>query len=177
MQVKYTGKSLEKIKIDIQNAIKHIIPAKIKQIGLEHFDNSFARQGFEGGVYLPWQKLKQTKKNKGKAILIKSGRLRRSIKGKITPGKVIFSTDVPYAKIHNEGGTIQRNAMSRLYIQNRTKRGKNKGRFKRGTTSGRGYTTGAYTIKIPKRQFMGASSKLNRDIKEMIQTEILKATK
>lgn len=178
MPVKYTGKTPKQITTDLQRAIKQIIPNKVKQIGLLHFDNSFKEQGFTGGVYLPWQKLKKKgRRNKGRAILIKSGRLRRSIRARLEPNKVIFSTDVPYAQIHNEGGIIQRHAMSRLYIQSRTKRGKNKGRFKRGTTPGRGTTTGAYTIRIPKRQFMGPSTKLNRNIIAMIETELKKATK
>jgi phage gpG-like protein len=173
MSIKITGKHPSQITADIKKAVQDIIPEKVKQIGLKHFDDSFKSQGWEGTA---WAKRKrETRRTRGKALLISSGRLRRSIRGVSSPNKVVFSTDVPYAQIHNEGGTIQRSAMSRLYLQNRATKGKNKGRYSYGTKRGRGLTIGAYSVKMPKRQFVGISTKLNNDIITMIEKELKKA--
>ena len=178
MSVRITGKHPKQITGDIKRAINITIPRKVKQIGLKHFDDSFAKQGWTGGVYLSWKSRKsRNKKNSGRSIMIGTGRLRRSIRGVESPQRVTFSTDVEYAQIHNDGGVIQKNAMSKLYIQNRKKRGVNKGQFTKGTTKGKGLTTGAYTIKMPKRQFMGASTKLLRDLTTMIDKEFINAIK
>jgi phage gpG-like protein len=61
--------------------------------------------------YKKWQA-----KNKGRAILVshrtdtKGGHLKDSLTAKIVGTAVIFSTDKPYAKVHNEGGKAGRGA-------------------------------------------------------------------
>lgn len=91
-----------------------------------HFTANFRKQGFEDETVIPWQPRKRADRGRSRGargILIKSGRLRRSITFR-KQGKwsVVIGTDVPYAKRHNEG------------------------------------------IKMPKRQFIGYSGKLNRQI-------------
>ncbi len=51
------------------------------------------------------------------------------------------------------GGQVTRYARSELFQRNRTQRGKNKGRFKRGTTPGRGHTLGEYVVNYPARDY------------------------
>jgi phage gpG-like protein len=106
----------------------------------------------------PWkQRNKNVKRNKGRALLIDTGRLRRSIRIISTSeNKVVIGTDVPYARIHNYGGNITRRARSETFIRNRNK----KGRFKRGITAGRGFTFKGGVINMPKRQFIGRSQAL-----------------
>ncbi len=60
---------------------------------------------------------RKDKKRPGRAILMNRGRLRNSIRGTIQGDTIVFGTDVPYAKIHNEGGTIQRHARSELFVR------------------------------------------------------------
>lgn len=71
------------------------------------FVNSFRLQGFEDKSVEKWKPRKtQTKRNIGRAILVQSGDLRRSIirqpvnKANLS---VKISTDLVYAKVHNEG--------------------------------------------------------------------------
>ena len=71
------------------------------------FVNSFRLQGFEDVNVQKWKpRKKQTKRNIGRAILVDSGDLRRSIirqpvnKANLS---VKISTDLVYAKVHNEG--------------------------------------------------------------------------
>lgn len=134
--------------------------------------DNFRKEGFQGETFQPWQKRK--KKAKGAAqrkILIQSGRLRRSVRiTSVTPHSVWVGSDVPYARIHNEGGTINRAARSETFVRNRYKRGKKakafggKGLYKKGTTAGRGQTYKAYSIQMPRRQFLGDSPVLRRMI-------------
>ena len=70
----------------------------------KHFDNSFVNEGFTYNSLMKWRERKKSYPHK---ILQKTGRLRRSIKTKVFTTKsyyeVRFSSDVPYADVHNEG--------------------------------------------------------------------------
>ena len=104
------------------------------------FVNSFRVQGFEDKSVDKWKpRKKQTKRNIGRAILVDSGDLRKSIirepvnKANLS---VKISTDLDYAKIHNEG-----------------------------------------IGKIPKRQFIGNSYKLNENCKKIVVSQLDKIFK
>jgi phage gpG-like protein len=99
------------------------------------FVNSWRLQGFEDMSVQKWApRKKQDKKRAGRAILVDSGDLRRSIirepvnKSQLS---VKISTDLPYAKVHNEGEG-----------------------------------------KMPKRQFMGNSYKLNENCKKILISQL-----
>ena len=94
-----------------------------------HFTANFRKQGFDDENIVKWKKRKKKESRRGKVgesgvasvgmgrnILVKSGRLRRSInfrkKGKWA---VVIGTDVPYAKIHNEGGMINNHLTEKYY--------------------------------------------------------------
>jgi phage gpG-like protein len=104
------------------------------------FVNSWRLQGFEDRSVQKWvARKKQDKKRAGRAILVDSGDLRRSVirepvnKSQLS---VKISTDLPYAKVHNEG-----------------------------------------IGKMPKRQFMGDSYKLNELCKKIIISQLDKIFK
>lgn len=67
----------------------------------DEFDQNFERQAFFSQV---WQRRKSPIRDKGRAILTDTGRLRSSIHSRITSNSVIFYTDLPYVAIHNDGG-------------------------------------------------------------------------
>lgn len=123
---------------------------------------SFDRQGWLDTGTEPWKARQSNKaRNKGRAILISSGRLRRSPRIISENAlQVIIGSDVPYARIHNFGGIIQQSARSELFIRNRKLRGQYKGRFKKGVTPGQGFTFKQRTIVMPARKFMGNSTNL-----------------
>ncbi len=103
------------------------------------FVASFRKQGFDDRNVQPWKPRKKEGKRKGRAILVDSGDLRRSIVREPvnkTQLSVKISTDLPYAKVHNEG-----------------------------------------TTKMPKRQFMGDSYKLNEMCKKIIVSQLDKIFK
>jgi phage gpG-like protein len=78
-----------------------------------------------------------------------------------------------YSAIHNFGGIIKRAASSKIYIQNRFSRGPKKGKFKKGTTSGRGTTNGSYTISMPARPFLVIQDEDILEIKDLIMEFLL----
>lgn len=109
-----------------------------------HFTNSFREQGFTDESKQAWQPRKRADRGRSKgnrAILVKSGRLRRSLRTRrigSLAGKIL--TDVPYARVHNDGLRSGR---------------------------GKGFI-------MPKRQFIGYSGKLNRQIIAFLDKNIKK---
>lgn len=165
----YTGKPLRQVAADVREAIKTTLPQRVKIMAVDHFDKSFANQGFTDHMLKPWPARKSQKaQDSGRATLIKSGRLRRSIQGDAQPGRVIIqSLDVPYAEIHNRGGRVS----AKQYVRPHTKRNF-MGRGRSVQISGHNRTL---NFTMPQRQFIGASHMLYRDIEHEINLFIRNA--
>lgn len=146
------------------------------------FRGSFTKQAWIGTNTNPWKKRKGNK-DAGRAILVKSGRLRRSIRDMGSAGmKVRVGTDVPYAAAHNEGfsGTVS----VREHSRKRTRKAKvsmsNVATRKKSTRTTK-ITAGNSSVKshsrkmnLPKRQFIGNSPYLNKLIDRTIQLHLSK---
>ena len=104
---------------------------------------------------------KRQKPDKG-SLMVRSGRLKRSIR-KMSEGDyyVYIGTDVPYAKVHNEGGEIKKTANVRSFSRVR------KGRTERVKSHRR-----KINLKMPKRQFLGDSKALAKRIERFANVEI-----
>jgi len=125
-------------------------------MAVNHFTKSFKDGGFTDEGFTAWKKRKRNvdtyKRGKrgesgvrslgiDRAILVKSGRLRRSLRSKKAGFLAVkIFTDVPYASVHNNGERAGR---------------------------GKGF-------KMPKRQFIGYSGKLNRQIIAFVDKQIKK---
>lgn len=75
----------------------------MKEIRVElhdEFDKNFERKAF---FDKPW--IKRKREGRGSTLVV-SGRLRRGLRSTSNANSVRFTHDAPYAKIHNEGGTI-----------------------------------------------------------------------
>jgi phage gpG-like protein len=75
-------------------------------LAANHFTTSFRNQGFTDENLQMWQPRKRTERSRmgNRAILVKSGRLRRSIRSKSFGFLAVkILTDVPYASVHNNG--------------------------------------------------------------------------
>lgn len=84
--------------------IDKLIAATLQRIGVglaEYFDKSFETKSFDGK---PWPKRRTD--NRG-TLMNATGTLRRSIKYTVSGRSVRFVSNMPYAKIHNEGGKIR----------------------------------------------------------------------
>ena len=67
----------------------------------DEFDRNFERKAFFDKEW------KQTEISNSKgSLMMRSGKLRRSIRYSVRENQILFSSSLPYASIHNEGGTI-----------------------------------------------------------------------
>ncbi len=115
----------------------------------EEFDKNFERKAFFTDK---WKK--RANPNARGTLLMVTGTLRRSIKSEVRGNGVRFSSAVPYASIHNEGGTGTKP------VRAHTRRGK----------KGRTHQVKAHTrkFKMPQRQFIGDGKRTQEIIKGVI---------
>ena len=131
----------------------------------------FVRKNWVDRANSPWKQPepvpdwvpKEWRKKGGSLLVGKgSGRLKKSIrKIATTRNSVTIGTDVPYAQIHNEGGTIKQEITIKAHSRKRKGRTENVKEYKRKRE-----------FKIPQRQFIGESAILLRRIERLVQREI-----
>ncbi|MCT4613601.1 MAG: phage virion morphogenesis protein [Marinifilaceae bacterium] len=162
-------------KIDNLTKLYPKLPKHAGVLAVNFFKDRFRQQNWINHNTKPWKARSRDINKRG--ILIKSGRLKRSIRvTKTTPESVEIGTDVPYAQIHNEGGTINTVVKVSTHTRDAHTR-KRKGR----TEKVREHTVSSHSrkvnIRIPKRQFIGKSAVLEKQISRHIQAAITKAIK
>jgi phage gpG-like protein len=83
------------------------LPMLVSGIAEKEFKENFTRQGYrnDSGGVTKWKPRHQPepKRRQGRALLIKSGRLRRGFKKRPDANTARVINDVPYAAAHNEG--------------------------------------------------------------------------
>ena len=169
------GKTIQQIRAAVAATLKQL-PTIAGVEAVNHFKNSFRNEGFTDSNLVKWQKRK--KEDAGRGILTKTGRLRRSI-------KILRKTDtmvqvgvnlseVPYAKVHNEGfkGTVD--------VKGHVKRNRRYDVFnvRRRRLAASGINIVGATkrkMNMPKRQFIGNSRKLNEAITQKTASALKKA--
>lgn len=154
-------------------------PTLVGNEAINFYKSNFDKEGWQGESFEKWPaRERETRLSTGKPILVSTGTLKRSIQIKsTTKDEVVVGTagQVPYARIHNEGGQITQAARSETFVRNRYKKKPMKAKFRKGTSPGKGFTFGERTINIPKRQFMGDSPVLREQLKKVAIAEIKKA--
>ena len=90
-------------------ALRKRLPGMLGEEARGFFLDNYRKGGFEDASFTPWVARKPrtgkgAKRDEGRALLVRSGRLRRSIRILSTgPGYVVVGSDVFYARFHNEG--------------------------------------------------------------------------
>jgi len=139
-------------------------PRLLGRLALAVFDENFANGGFTDKIFIRWKPRKNDTANRGRrlgdggqqqgrAILVKSGRLRRSLRiAYALPSQlrlVAGNQDVPYAGIHNDGGKLTGTVQVRSFER---------------SIKGKQQTVQAHSrslnITMPRRRFIGSSQKL-----------------
>lgn len=160
------------------------LPRQVGQLAVNFSKERFVEQNWLDESPEPWQPRKR-KRRGGKArqqgaILVDSGRLKRSIRIiRVEGTSVTIGTNVPYAQKHNEGFTGTENV--KAYVQ-RVKQHKRKMKVKSGKrlkvknvtvkAHSRRIKAHARKVNIPKRQFLGSSRQLEEQISTFISSEI-----
>jgi phage gpG-like protein len=158
------------------------LPVKVGDTAVLFTKQRFAQRNWIGTGTEYWRPRKaytkwgKTPRNKGRALLVDTGRLRRSVRimGK-TSSSVTIGSDVPYAKAHNDGfkGTISQ-SVSAHTRRKTVKQGRS--RQVVGTTQVSAHNR-SIKQNIPRRRFIGQSPYLTKQIERLITSEIQKALK
>lgn len=108
------------------------------------------------------QKWKPRQRKGRGSLLVRSGRLKRSIRIlNKTATSVTIGTDVPYARIHNEGGTIREKVFVKQHTRKRSAR-QNRGTGKIQVKA----HTRMMNTQVPPRPFIGESRALLNKIEK-----------
>lgn len=171
--------------INIMNALEKVygtLPGKAAVIAVNFFKERFRQGNWIDTSTVTWKARKVTKRlrDKGRALLVKSGKLKRDVhKVYANHNSALISTSTitkDYAKIHNEGGLVNATAT----IGEHTVKPFTRQRAGR-TERVKSFTVKEHTRKIrfrmPKRQYMGASAVMDNKIERMITLEFIKAIK
>ena len=148
------------------------LPRRAATLAVNFSKQRFRDQNWVDNTTQPWAKRKQgwvkeSRKRQGRAVLVDTGRLRRSIRTvHVDNDSATIGTDVPYARVHNDGfrGRITQNVRTHTRtVRKKAVRVKAHERTRR--------------VNIPRRRFIGASPILERQINRMMTVEIIKAIK
>jgi phage gpG-like protein len=170
---------------DLQGRFKQVLlrlPAMAGNEVVNFALDNFNRQGFLGDSFQPWRLRKnptkwgKAPKRNGRAILVDTGQLRRSIRVIRTTGdEVVVGTDVPYARAHNEGLRLDEIQQ----VKEHQRKVNTIATLKGKKAAARMITVKAHTRRInqdiPRRQFLGNSQYLNNRLNRMAAAELLKA--
>lgn len=162
------------------------------------FSKNFERQAFFSEA---WQRRKSPIRA-NKTLLVQSGALRRSIKGEADESGVTFSSDLPYAAIHNNGGEIRvtprmkKFFRAKFYEAAHYKRSNSANGKRKQLTDGGFYALmqkqkglspeaqfyGAMAlmkvgsvVRIPKRRFLGVSPEVEKIVREVVKEGLKEA--
>ncbi len=114
----------------------------------------------------PWEARKRDDRG---SLMVRTGRLKRSIrKIKIGANFFIIGTDVPYAQIHNDGGTIKKTVTVKAHNRKNT-RGRETSETKVKSHNRK------MNMTFKKRQFIGESAVLMRRIERQLESDIKEA--
>lgn len=186
-------KRIERVKTDIEREVRDRLPRKVGITAVNHFRQNFRDAGWRDNGLHPWKKTRrqQTGGPDAKYTPLTSRRdhLMRSLQYEQTaPGEVTVTDPVPYAAIHNGGGTLnthpsvttkmRRFAWAKAYSLAGVK---GKGRLpKELPPEAAKWRALALTKKsrlnitahIPRRQFMGESRELMLEINGVINQSL-----
>lgn len=119
----------------------------------EEFDRNFTRKAF---FTEKWKKRRNP--NALGSLLVVSGSLRRSVQARETDSGVRFTSNQPYATLHNEGGK------GSVTVRQHTRKSK----------KGKAYTVRQHTrtVNMPQRQFVGDGKETQRIILTVINDNL-----
>jgi phage gpG-like protein len=150
----------------------------------DEFDRNFERKGFFSQA---WEKRKFD--TGAGSLMMRTGRLRRSIIATVNGTQLVFSSDVPYAKLMNEGGNIivtrrmKRFFWAMYYKHSGRVRSLKSGRQSKSKASTTNNAAASFykamalkkegsRISIPARRFMGDGPEMALIIKSVIETDV-----
>ncbi len=130
----------------------------------DEFDQNFERKAF---FDTPWADTKLP--NPIGSLMMRTGALRDSIMSDVESEGIHFTSSVPYAAVHNEGGTFKKTITPQM----------RKWAFAMFKTTKNAIYKGIalskkdhLTITIPKRQFIGDHPKVDEAIEQVVEANV-----
>lgn len=170
---------LRRSQIEIMDIITKILTGLKVELS-DEFDRNFERKAF-------FSKKWKARRHAGNgSLLVETGKLRRSIRARVSNKSVVFTTSETYAAIHNDGGTITVTAkMHRFFWAQYYKAA---GKIRHSKT---GASRGALRLSkeaemwrnmalmkigskivIPQRQFLGDSPEVHKAVEDVISDNL-----
>lgn len=197
---KQLGRLIMKLKEQVERDVNDRLPRKVGIIAVQHFKQNFRDSGFHDGGLRPWKKSQRELRGgigasaRYKTLTSARNHLMSSTQAHIGRGEVSIENPVPYAVIHNEGGTIVSNptitpkmrkyAWAMAYKLSGRKKGR-KGKRTGGSQEAipeeaKRWMALALTkktkikirAKMPKRQFIGESRELMQKVSKEVNDSI-----
>ena len=175
---------MNKKKSEINKLVRKKMPVHAGRIAVNHVQENFRKGGFVNNGLTKW-KPSNRELHGGNHRTLLSGRNHLYSSTRYVPGdaKVTIKNDLPYAGIHNFGGTITTTvtprmrafAWAKFYALGGREQpvAPNVGFWKNFAIT----TKKKITIKMPQRQFLGESKEMNEAIRAKIDTELEKIFK
>lgn len=160
--------------MNLKQIIKQTL-ADVRTKLTEEFDKNFERKAF---FDKRWSETKLP--NKRGSLMMRSGKLRRSIKSRVQGSSIVFSSDMPYAALHNEGGEIKVTLQMKKYFWAMYYKSSSGG--KRITQQSKQFKAMALkkvgdTITIEQRQFIGEHPEVEKAIEKIVSRNFSEALK
>ena len=169
----------------MSSTIDEIIARSLDDIRVElldEFDRNFERKAFFAEK---WQRRRGDYRG-DKPLLLDTGNLRQSIRGTTTKNTVTFTSNLPYASIHNHGGEITVTRKMKGYFWHKyrevtgsfgyTRKGDKRDNAKNRALASEARFYRAMAMKkvgskiiIPKRQFIGMSPEVEKIIRDIVE--------
>ena len=191
---KQLERMISRLKDEVEREVNDRLPRKVGIIAVQHFKQNFRDSGFRDGGLRPWKKSQRelaggkTAASRYKTLTSARNHLMSSTEAHPGRGEVSIENPVPYAALHNEGGTLVSNptitpkmrkyAWAMVYKLSGRRRGAPKGKGAQQPLSEEAQRWKALALtkktklriraKMPKRQFIGES----RELKEKVSKEI-----
>lgn len=167
---------IEKKRAELERLQRQVMPVKGGAMAKAHFQDNFRKGGFVNNGLHKWDKAKRQRAGaKGaranyRTLLSSRSHLYSSIEYKPGNGEVTIFNNVPYAAIHNEGGTI--NLPGRQQVMHFTNKGRLTTKNAKKARYAQKATIGPHSVTMPKRQFIGQSAELTEKIDKKFESEI-----
>ena len=192
MDAKEIQKRIVRLKDDIEREVRDRLPRKVGIVAVNHFKQNFRDAGWRDDGLHPWKTTQRQREGgpdaKYTPLTSRRDHLMRSIQYSSQAGQVTVTNPVPYAPIHNNGGTLnthpsvtkrmRRFAWAKVYALAGVK-GKGKLPKQLPATAAKWRALAltkksklSITARIPQRQFMGDSRELKQKINTIINDSI-----
>ena len=180
---------------ELERLVKRVLPVQAGNLAVRHYREGFRQGGFIDGSLQPWTVTRRQQSGGTDAasqygpLVSERNRLMVSVQREAGTGSVTVYSRLPYSAVHNYGGEVHPQVTPKMrkwaWAMYYKAMGGSPGGKAQGGAAGASGEAGKWkalaltkrerlTVRIPQRQFIGASQTLNRAIEAKIREEVAK---